>query len=99
MPSTEIVAACETLKNAINDHRNDPEVRAFYRCIAPTILEATTGNLPTSLEWSDIPCGRYFTEGTLQRLPDLEDAFAEFRIALTGGMPADIRAFLEGGAD
>lgn len=39
----------------------------------------------TPMEWRDIPGSYLFTEEGLQQYADLEHAFAEFRIELSGG--------------
>lgn len=56
------------------------------------LLNATDRELiHTPMEWRDIP-GRYlFTEEGLQQYTELEHAFAEFRIELTGGQPPTLR--------
>lgn len=41
--------------------------------------------LAAPLAWGEIPGSRLFTEGSLRRLPDLEQAYARFRIEATGG--------------
>ncbi len=43
------------------------------------------------LPWGDIPGGRYFNEGSLRRYPELEQAFARFRIEATGGESPALR--------
>lgn len=44
-------------------------------------------DVKTPLEWRDIRGSIFFSEGDLAKFFDLEQAFAEFRIELTGGEP------------
>ena len=41
--------------------------------------------IPEPMEWRDIPGGYFFAEGKFSGYRDLEKAFAEFRIEITGG--------------
>lgn len=93
--SKELLDACTLLEEVCKKHAEDEEVKDFFNCISPIIEDARAGRIIPPIEWSEIPCFLYFTEGTLQRFPDVENAFATFRIALTGGIPDSIREFLE----
>ncbi|MNM46965.1 hypothetical protein D3C81_579220 [compost metagenome] len=53
--------------------------------LEPLLNAADQQLIRSPMKWRDIP-GRYlFTEEGLQQYADLEHAFAEFRIELTGG--------------
>jgi hypothetical protein len=74
------------LRSAIDALKaNDPAVAKLDLELAPLMDQAERGQIRTPLEWRDIP-GRYlFTEDGLQQYAELELAFAEFKIELTGG--------------
>lgn len=91
----ELLDACTLLEEACKKHADDDEVNRFLDCISSTIEDVRAGRITPPIEWREIPCFLYFTEGTLQRFPDVESAFATFQIVLTGGMPDSIREFLE----
>ena len=53
--------------------------------------QVAAGALNAPLPWGDIPGGRYFNEGSQRRYPELEQAFARFRIEATGGESPALR--------
>ncbi|MBW3507734.1 MULTISPECIES: hypothetical protein [Janthinobacterium] len=63
----------------------DTEVADLRSALEPLLALAGSGALTAPLAWGDIPGGRYFNEGSLRRYPELEQAFARFRIEATGG--------------
>ena len=69
----------------------DGEVADLRSALEPLLALARSGALSAPLPWGDIPGGRYFTEGGLRRYPELEQAFARFRIEATGGESPALR--------
>ncbi|WP_219133619.1 hypothetical protein [Janthinobacterium sp. UMAB-60] len=69
----------------------DGEVADLRSAVEPLLALAGSGALSTPLPWGDIPGGRYFTEGGLRQYPELEQAFARFRIEATGGESPALR--------
>ncbi|MDO8048790.1 hypothetical protein O3301_09955 [Janthinobacterium sp. SUN211] len=69
----------------------DGEVADLRSALEPLLALAGSGALTAPLPWGDIPGGRYFTEGGLRRYPELEQAFARFRIEATGGESLALR--------
>ncbi|MCX7291441.1 hypothetical protein [Janthinobacterium sp.] len=69
----------------------DGEVAGLRSALAPLLAQAAAGALSAPVAWGDIPGGPYFTEGGLRRYPALEQAFARFRVAATGGESAALR--------
>ena len=63
----------------------DPAVTRLDQELAPLMDRADRGQIRTPLEWRDIPGRFLFTEEGLQQYAELELAFAEFKIELTGG--------------
>lgn len=68
-------------KYAANDHDAASLLNALY----PLIFDVKTEKRLKPMEWREIPGAYFFTEGQLRKYPDLEKAFAEFRIEITGG--------------
>ncbi|WP_150796309.1 hypothetical protein [Pseudomonas fluorescens] len=69
----------------------DPAAAKLAVELEPLLVLAETGQIRTPMEWRDIP-GRYlFTEEGLQQYAALEQAFAEFKIELTGGESPTLR--------
>jgi hypothetical protein len=69
----------------------DAEVADLRSALEPLLALAGSGALSAPLPWGDIPGGRYFNEGSLRRYPELEQAFARFRIEATGGESPALR--------
>ena len=69
----------------------DAEVADLRSAVEPLLALAGSGALSAPLPWGDIPGGRYFTEGGLRQYPELEQAFARFRIEATGGESPALR--------
>ena len=73
----------------------DPAAAKLAVELEPLLVLAETGQIRTPMEWRDIP-GRYlFTEEGLQQYAALEQAFAEFKIELTGGESPTLRRLKE----
>lgn len=63
----------------------DAGVSELFDALSGLIDDARGGRITAPVEWRNVP-GRYnFTEGGLQKYPDLETAYAEFKIEVTGG--------------
>jgi hypothetical protein len=63
----------------------DPAIAKLDQELAPLMDRAERDQIRTPLEWRDIPGRFLFTEDGLQQYAELELAFAEFKIELTGG--------------
>lgn len=69
----------------------DPAAAKLAVELEPLLILAERGQIRAPMEWRDIP-GRYlFTEEGLQQYAELEHAFAEFKIELTGGESPTLR--------
>ncbi|PZQ35055.1 MAG: hypothetical protein DI560_26965 [Pseudomonas putida] len=69
----------------------DPAALKLRVELEPLMTAADQELIRTPMEWRDIP-GRYlFTEEGLRRYRELEHAFAEFRIELSGGESPTLR--------
>ena len=69
----------------------DPATAKLAVELEPLLVLAERDQIRTPMEWRDIP-GRYlFTEEGLQQYAALEQAFAEFKIELTGGESPTLR--------
>ena len=71
------------------DNASTPVLLPISIAVTSTSMQAqaqvAAGALNAPLPWGDIPGGRYFNEGSQRRYPELEQAFARFRIEATGG--------------
>ncbi|VVO61989.1 hypothetical protein PS838_00841 [Pseudomonas fluorescens] len=69
----------------------DPAAAKLAVELEPLLVLAETGQIRTPMEWRDIPGCYLFTEEGLQQYAALEQAFAEFKIELTGGESPTLR--------
>lgn len=69
----------------------DAEAADLHSVLRPLLAQAMAGTLSMPLAWGAIPGARLFTEGSLRRLPELEQAYARFRIEATGGESPALR--------
>lgn len=63
---------------------NDSAMKAF-NALRALLLKASSGQINSPLKWIEVPCGYLFVEGDLGRFKDLEEAYAEFKVEVTGG--------------
>lgn len=69
----------------------DSEVRDLHDTLSGLIADAQNGSVTHLMEWRDVPGAYYFSEGNLRKYRDLESAYAEFKIELTGGESSVLR--------
>lgn len=69
----------------------DTEAADLRAALGPLLAQAMAGAVTAPLAWGEIPGARLFTEGGLRRLPELEQAYARFRIEATGGESPALR--------
>ena len=62
---------------------NNGEARALKRALAGLLDQAQSGRITVPLRWENIPGSYVFMEGSLSDCPDLENAYARFRILVT----------------
>lgn len=69
----------------------DAEAADLRSALGPLLAQAMAGAVTAPVSWGEIPGARLFTEGSLRRLPELEQAYARFRIEATGGESPALR--------
>ncbi|GGY10952.1 hypothetical protein [Paludibacterium paludis] len=80
-----VKAAASALRAVMARHAGaDAQARALSEALAPFLAQAISGTAGP-IEWSAIPGATLFSEGGLGRYPDLEAAYASFRIEVSGG--------------
>jgi hypothetical protein len=63
----------------------DIEARELQGELSLIIRDVLSGKIVTPVEWRNIPGSYYFTEGSLRKYGDLETAYSDFKIEITGG--------------
>lgn len=62
----------------------DREVAQLHSALKILLRSAQAGTILDPVEWGALP-GRYFSEGSLGKYPDLESSYSRFAIEVTGG--------------
>lgn len=75
--------------------KSDREAAGLLHGMLPLINEALAGSVVTPLDWTDMPGAYLFSEGNLGQYADLETAYAEFKIEITGGETPALRKLRE----
>ncbi|WP_153242592.1 hypothetical protein [Frateuria defendens] len=69
----------------------NPEAREVLLSLQDLLDKSIDCEVTSPLEWRSIPGAYQFNEGSLRQYGDLEGAFAEFRIEITGGESPALR--------
>lgn len=77
----------------------DHEAKVLLDALSALINDARYGKIVSALEWSEVPGALSFTEGGLAKYGDLETAYAEFKIEITGGESPVLRNLRASGVD
>lgn len=71
----------------------NPDAESVLKSLQGLLAEAINCEISSPIEWRSIPGAYQFNEGSLRQYNDLEDAFAEFRIEVTGGESLALKMF------
>jgi hypothetical protein len=96
MDITKLRHTALNLQNQLDKYSKlDAEAAALYSDLKPLLELAKSRNLSEPIQVGALP-GRYrFTEKNLQQYGELEDAYADFSIEVTGGEPQSLRLWIE----
>lgn len=61
------------------------DAKALLNALSAYIQNALSGMVLSPVEWKSIPGDRMFDEGKFRELPQLERAFSDFKVEMTGG--------------
>lgn len=65
--------------------RTDDTAMLVTNTLRKQFKEVMAGNVLAPLSWEQVPCGYFFTEDMLGKYKDLEEAYADYKVAITGG--------------
>ncbi|WP_448102745.1 hypothetical protein [Luteibacter jiangsuensis] len=71
----------------------NPEAGSVLISLQGLLTKAMNHEISAPIEWVSIPGAYQFNEGSLRQYKDLENAFAEFRIEVTGGEGLALKMF------
>ena len=85
MDQVKLKAVVAELQALLIQHAGENEaVDALHKRILPMLVAAEAGQIATPVPWMDVPGSRPFAEGEYAELPDVEDAYARFKMLVTG---------------
>lgn len=84
------------LETVLNQYSaSDREVKLLSESLKDHIDMGKQGKITAPLEYQSVPGSYFFNEGNLRKYADLEEAYAEFRIEITGGETKEVRNLLD----
>lgn len=84
----------EALLVALRQHASsDSGVHALLVALSPLLDSSMKGEVHSPVEWRDVPGGRLFIDGSLEEFGDIEEAYAQFKIEVTGGESPALKMF------
>lgn len=96
MNTQQLAAAALLFEEQLQKYAmDDPDVSKLAAASFALIGAAKAGTITAPMDWRDIPGSYWFTEGALGKFGALESAYAEFKIALSGGPSPVLRALQE----
>lgn len=96
MDKLELKRKAGQLKNLLSQYAiNDAEANSLLVGLLPFINDALAEKIDDPLQWTDMPGAYLFNEGQLRRYSDLESAYADFKIEITGGESPVLREMRE----
>ncbi|MBC8999897.1 hypothetical protein IAI51_25555 [Pseudomonas sp. N40(2020)] len=85
--------SAKTLEEVVSQYLlDDAEVESLSYTLSKLIADARAGKIVSPVEWGDVPGAYSFTEGGLRKYSDLEKAYAEFKIEVSGGESPFLRS-------
>lgn len=96
MDQIALKKAAENLEYKLRD--NDlvtVQLKFLYDSLKPLLNSAKNMKIVHPIDESNIPGSYQYNEGVMRDLPDVEEAYAEFRIQLSGGGYAQNAEYLE----
>lgn len=75
--------------------KSDRDANFLYDSLKELISDAKQGCITQPLKYGDVPGDFYFNERNLRKYPDLESAYAKFKIEISGGKTDKIKALLK----
>lgn len=96
MNKLELKRKAEKLRDLLSHYAvSDVDANSLLNGLPPFIRDALVGKIDTPLEWTDMPGAYFFNEGKLRKYSDLESAYVDFKIEITGGETPVLRKLRE----
>ncbi|WP_036186415.1 hypothetical protein [Marinimicrobium agarilyticum] len=96
MNINELVKSAKALEVCFQKTGNLPaKIAGLYGDLKPYIEKSKNGELDAPMAKSKVPGAHLFNDGELRPYPDLERAYARFRMQLSGGLSKKQEKVLE----
>ena len=74
-----------TLQNSLQKYASQStEAEEALSSLRVLLKQAITGQITKEMDWKDVPCGYMFLDSELVGFTDLSEAYADFKIEVTG---------------
>ena len=75
----------QAFRNILMKYKDqEPDANLCLQALDPIIQQVLDGKITTPKPRKDVPCGYYFTEGSLRPISGMLDAYANFDVHITG---------------
>ena len=85
----------EKLERALMKYKKDNEAGALADSLRDLVERAKQGSIKEPIDYGKVPGSYFFNEGRLRQYPDLEEAYAEFKLEVTGGETEEAKKALD----
>lgn len=93
MDAIKIKSTAQLLKEVLTKYsKTDSDAKDLLEALTPLMDAAANGDITTPLDRASIPGSYFFNERNLRSYPDLEIAYVDFKIELTGGPSPALQA-------
>ena len=73
------------LQGKLEEYADDENVAALAEELGPLLEQAVAGELVDLIEYDEVPGAEMFDEGVFEEYEDLEEAYADFQVEVSGG--------------
>lgn len=73
-----------TLQGKLEQYADDENVAALAEELAPLLEQAIAGELVDLIDFDEVPGSGMFDEGVFEEYEDLEEAYADFQVEVSG---------------
>lgn len=96
MNKAELRRAAVSLEKELDKELSLPsDLKHLRKSLKAVIGKSVRMEINSPVEESSIPGAYQFNEGVMREFPDLEEAYIEFRIQLSGGVSSTMQSILD----
>ena len=96
MNSNLVKKYAEVLEKQLSKYsKMDSEAQKLSASLDELISKAKNRQIYSPIEYQKVPGGYWFNEGNLRKYPELEEAYSEFKLEVTGGETDEAKDLLK----